>query len=380
MNNLKNILLAVVLGALSIPMVVHAREIAVVTICKGTVQIKATEEGAWSDVARGEMLSSGVLMLTGNDGFAIIKFLDDNSSVKVLPNSGLKITTKGTGRALSKELMLKVGSVFAKVQKGKKKKFRIETATAVATVKGTEFWMKKEKAGSALEQKIEVLKAIIKLEKEFKNMTTLLVKVRATKGDKDPSTLVALLGLRKKIDTRVKRQELKINKHFSADDDISAFLSAFRKQLYTAMHAYGAVIQGKGDTDDLLSKTDMAMQDAGTAVKKVVSVCKKRLKKYSKELQMMDDDGEIAQVGCTEGVVEMMDKISKKRINVTAGHTGTCAKAGITLAKTTPDETPEIQVDESHQDNAELGETLHIKFRNRDGKKRTLRIKIKRGE
>jgi hypothetical protein len=123
------------------------QDLAVVTKCKGTVQIKAKDKDEWHKAALGEMLSGGMLILTGDDGYAIIKFLDDKSFVKILPKSGLKIDAKPEGRTMAKELYLKIGAIFTEVNKVPDQKFQIETATSLATVKGTRFWMSMDDQG-----------------------------------------------------------------------------------------------------------------------------------------------------------------------------------------------------------------------------------------
>jgi hypothetical protein len=134
--------------ALGWPALLVAQEIAVVTKCKGTVQVKAKDQ--WHAATLGEMLTGGMLVLTGDDGYAVIKFMDDKSFVKIMPRSGLKIDAKQEGRGLSKELYLKVGSIFTDVEKNSQQKFSIETATSLASVKGTRFWMSTDGDGATV--------------------------------------------------------------------------------------------------------------------------------------------------------------------------------------------------------------------------------------
>ena len=139
--------LVVILLCLTFSGSVSAEEVAVVVKCKGTVQVKVQDAREWHTAAKGEMLASGTSVITGGDGFAVIKFLDDKSFVKVLPLSGLKIDAKGKGKKLSKELYLKIGSIFSNVKKGGRIKFQIETSTSLATVKGTQFFVIVDKHG-----------------------------------------------------------------------------------------------------------------------------------------------------------------------------------------------------------------------------------------
>lgn len=72
------------------------------------------------------------------NSFAVIKFIDGSSNVKLFPNSILTIDSEKDNGVLNKKSTLLVGSILAQVNK-KTGIFEVETPNNVISVKGTEF-------------------------------------------------------------------------------------------------------------------------------------------------------------------------------------------------------------------------------------------------
>ena len=88
----------------------------------------------------GDQLFNGDELETKNESYAAVKFADQSSVVKLFPNSTLNINTVQKKGKTNKKSVLKIGELWAKVEKGTGK-FDIETSTTVASVKGTNFLM-----------------------------------------------------------------------------------------------------------------------------------------------------------------------------------------------------------------------------------------------
>jgi hypothetical protein len=88
----------------------------------------------------GDQLFNGDELETKTESYAAVKFADQSSIVKLFPNSTLNINTVQEKGKTNKKSVLKIGELWAKVEKGTGK-FEIETSTTVASVKGTNFLM-----------------------------------------------------------------------------------------------------------------------------------------------------------------------------------------------------------------------------------------------
>ena len=88
----------------------------------------------------GDKLFNGDELETKNESYAAVKFVDQSSVIKLFPNSTLNINTIKEKGKTDKKSILKIGELWAKVEKGTGK-FEIETPTTVASVKGTNFLM-----------------------------------------------------------------------------------------------------------------------------------------------------------------------------------------------------------------------------------------------
>ncbi len=105
---------------------------------KGEVNI--TRNLQISPALVGDQLFNGDELETKNESYAAVKFADQSSVLKLFPNSILNINTVQEKGKTNKKSILKIGELWAKVEKGTGK-FEIETSTTVASVKGTNFLM-----------------------------------------------------------------------------------------------------------------------------------------------------------------------------------------------------------------------------------------------
>ncbi len=105
---------------------------------KGVVNLTRNQQ--ISPALVGDRLFNGDELETKNESYAAVKFADQSSLVKLFPNSILNINTTQEKGKTDKKSVLKIGELWAKVEKGTGK-FEIETSTTVASVKGTNFLM-----------------------------------------------------------------------------------------------------------------------------------------------------------------------------------------------------------------------------------------------
>jgi hypothetical protein len=112
---------------------------AIVIKAKGPITIKNATTGKSVTAKRGTRLSNGDKITTGKKGSMALKFIDDNSLVRVRPNSTLTINTKKEKNSIAKNIFVEVGSIFSRITR-QKSSFRVTTPTSVASVKGTAFW------------------------------------------------------------------------------------------------------------------------------------------------------------------------------------------------------------------------------------------------
>ena len=95
----------------------------------------------------GDDLYNGDEIETKAESYAAIQFEDKSSIIKLFPNTILNIRTEKEGEKYNKKSLLKMGELWAKVEKGTGK-FEIETSTTVASVKGTNFLLKVAEDGT----------------------------------------------------------------------------------------------------------------------------------------------------------------------------------------------------------------------------------------
>ena len=113
-----------------------------VTFVKGDVSIKLKEAQAWQKLYLNDKISQGNWIRTGVSGAIEISF-ENQFSFFLRPNTTIKITAarKKSAVYLLYQLFLDVGKTISKIKQstGKETRFEIQTPSAVAAVRGTEF-------------------------------------------------------------------------------------------------------------------------------------------------------------------------------------------------------------------------------------------------
>lgn len=144
---MKNKLMPFLMAAfLLISSMAVAEPMAVVIRARGKVTVYNAQTKKTIPVRLGTRLYAGSKVITKDKSFAALKFLDDNSLVRIRPNSSCTIEGKREKSGFFKNLFLDVGTVFAQIVK-QQSVFQITTPTSVASVKGTKFWAKQEFKG-----------------------------------------------------------------------------------------------------------------------------------------------------------------------------------------------------------------------------------------
>ncbi|MDP8204275.1 MAG: FecR family protein [Candidatus Tenebribacter mawsonii] len=103
---------------------------------KGNVILTHEEEDL--KAKDGAELENNDVLESKDESFAVVKFIDGSSVVKLFPNSVLTINAEKKDGKLNKRSNLKLGNLWAKVSKNTGE-FVIDTPTTVISVKGTKF-------------------------------------------------------------------------------------------------------------------------------------------------------------------------------------------------------------------------------------------------
>ncbi len=112
---------------------------ATVEALSGSVKIRPPGAQNYDSVARGQKLQHGARVKTGKDGRATLKF-EDGSKVEVRPESEILVRAPETAQKPNGVLLF-FGRVWSKVTKsaGGSNSFEVQSANAVAGVRGTDF-------------------------------------------------------------------------------------------------------------------------------------------------------------------------------------------------------------------------------------------------
>ncbi len=79
----------------------------------------------------------GETIVTGNDGLAVMIFIDDKSTLRIQKNTTLTVSGERTANSINKQIDMQFGQLRAEVARQRKGDFSIVTPTSVASVKGT---------------------------------------------------------------------------------------------------------------------------------------------------------------------------------------------------------------------------------------------------
>ena len=120
--------------------------VAITLKAKGDINLTRNEE--LKKINEGENLFNLDELESKSESFAVVKFVDGSSLIKLFPNSILTINTEEADGELNKKSSLKVGTLWAKVSK-KTGLFEVDTPNTVVSVKGTEFTVEVDEYGRA---------------------------------------------------------------------------------------------------------------------------------------------------------------------------------------------------------------------------------------
>ncbi len=111
------------------------------------IAITALSGGAQAG-AMGDIINHGDQLATSSNTRAAIRFTDDGSVLRMNPSTEMSIRAEGERNALQKTLQIEFGELWARINKRENAEYRIQTPTAVAAVKGTEFYVRVAEDGA----------------------------------------------------------------------------------------------------------------------------------------------------------------------------------------------------------------------------------------
>lgn len=116
----------------------QAETLAVILKAEGKVTVSSSGDNNGEQAKRGHRIQEGDQIVTGENSFAALRFIDDASLVRIGANSTCIINGRREGNQIAKNVFVEAGSILSRItqQKGK---FQVATPTSVASVKGTEF-------------------------------------------------------------------------------------------------------------------------------------------------------------------------------------------------------------------------------------------------
>ena len=117
---------------------IAGEKIAIVTKIVGKAEYVRKKE-APKDLNRGFIIESGDEILTKQDAFVALVFIDDRSALKIKEKSQIVINGKKNAKKISKKINLNNGTIRAQVNSSRD--FLVQTSVSVASVKGTDFWV-----------------------------------------------------------------------------------------------------------------------------------------------------------------------------------------------------------------------------------------------
>ena len=117
---------------------IAGEKIAIVTKIVGKAEYVRKKE-APKDLNRGFIIESGDEILTKQDAFVALVFIDDRSALKIKEKSRIVVNGKKNAKKISKKINLNNGTIRAQVNSSRD--FLVQTSVSVASVKGTDFWV-----------------------------------------------------------------------------------------------------------------------------------------------------------------------------------------------------------------------------------------------
>lgn len=111
---------------------------------KGEVSLNRADSDTKLEI--GDTLINKDVLISKDDSFAAVRFVDGNAFIKLFSNSRLIINADKKEEKYDKKSYLKMGTLWSKVTKNSGA-FDIETPTTVVSVRGTEFIVEVDENG-----------------------------------------------------------------------------------------------------------------------------------------------------------------------------------------------------------------------------------------
>ena len=121
--------------------VISAELVGLVTKSSGDIEYKKfSGRKTKGGLPKGTMLFNEDVIITGENGFAVFVYIDDQSQVKIQNNTELVVRGAIEPGNIVKQINVTNGTIKANVKKQKGGEFTVVSPTSVAAVKGTDFW------------------------------------------------------------------------------------------------------------------------------------------------------------------------------------------------------------------------------------------------
>ncbi len=133
--------LLLIYGLIFTQFLLGSSKVGIAVKVSGTVKLVSAETSTETALNPGKPLDNEDKIITGDNSFTAIMYLDDKTLVKVMENSELTIRGSRGASGINKELDIAYGKLSAKIAKQKGNDFRISTPTSVASVKGTDLFI-----------------------------------------------------------------------------------------------------------------------------------------------------------------------------------------------------------------------------------------------
>lgn len=102
------------------------------------VQVKAVQNNEWRKAEKADPLNANDQIKTGNKSLAVIKFLTDQSLIRVREKSLVTLSSSTSGNITEKRVDIENGSLGFEIKlRNENEKFKFTSPTSVASIRGT---------------------------------------------------------------------------------------------------------------------------------------------------------------------------------------------------------------------------------------------------
>lgn len=179
---MRNIVLILLILTMLTGLCFASSPVALVLKTKGEISLMRSNEQI--SIKEGTPVYNEDKLVSGDESFALIKFVDGGATMKLFANSIMTVNAEKSEDKLNKSMFLQVGNAFSKVNKGKGE-YKIETPTTVASVKGTEGFIFVDEDGKTL---IITIKGIFEMLNKISGKTVPVPAGRTGSSSSDGST------------------------------------------------------------------------------------------------------------------------------------------------------------------------------------------------